>query len=119
MRKLIRPTLTEAEIAQLDKVVAEMDAHAAEARAEADRCRANGWTTSAQLTDYQPCETHGEDWGHWIYEHLVYDENGQEIGVIGYDGCGLRVKGDTVHRFVWEPRLKAEGINTEEIVYWG
>src|SRR5918995_7266300 len=99
MPKLIRPTLTPAEIAQLDETVATMDKFAAEAREAADECRAHGWTTSAQLTDYQPCEIHGRDWGHWIYEHEVYDENGVSIGVIGYDGSGLRVKGEQVHRF--------------------
>lgn len=119
MPKLIRPTLTPAEIAQLDETVATMDKFAAEAREAADECRANGWTTSAQLTDYQPCEIHGRDWGHWIYEHEVYDENGENIGVIGYDGSGLRVKGERVHKFIWEPRLRAEGIDTSEIKYWG
>jgi hypothetical protein len=118
-RKKIRPTLTAAELRQLDATVATMDAFAAEARQAADECRANGWTIRSQLTDYQPCETHGDDWGHWIYEHLVYDENGEDIGVIGYDGCGLRVKGERVHRFIWEPRLQAEGIDTSEIRYSG
>ena len=118
-RRQIRPTLTAAELAQLDATVATMDAHAAEARQAADECRANGWTTRAQLTDHQPCEIYGDDWGHWIYEHEVYDGNGVNIGVIGYDGCGLRVKGEQVHRFIWEPRLRAEGIDTSEIKYWG
>lgn len=119
MPKLIRPTLTAEEIAILDKNVAILDGFAEEARQAADECRRNGWTTSAQLTDYQPCEIHGRDWGHWFYEHLVYDENGEDIGVIGYDGSGLRVKGERVHKFVWEPRLRAEGIDTSEIKYWG
>lgn len=120
MPKLIRPTLNADEIRQLDAIVATLDAFAAEAREAADLCRANGWTTLQQLvTDFQPCETYGSDWGHWFYVHIVYDQDGNDIGEIGYDSSGLRVKGDTVHRFIWEPRLQAEGIDTSEIKYWG
>lgn len=117
MPKLIRPTLTPDEIAQLDKTVAQLEEIREVVQQMVEECRANGWHTFASLNEYQPNEIHGSDWGHWFYTHTVYDENHVEIGEIGYDGAGPRVSGPQVSKFVWEPRLNAEGIDTTNSIW--